>query len=118
MRAIAVMLGLIATPAMAADQFDLVCVYGKTPHRYRVDLIRGEACEQGCEKVWKMGAITTGEIRLLDTPLNSPEDSPQTITVNRQTGALVHWIGGGRHSMTESAQCKVAPFSGFPAAKF
>lgn len=118
MRALVLVAGLIATPAMAADQFDLACNYGKTPIRYRVDLSRGEACEQDCKKVWKLGAVTAGEIRLLDTSLNAPEESPQTIIVNRQTGALVHWIGGGRNPLTETAQCEIAPFSGFPVAKF
>ena len=103
---------------MAAEQqFDLICQFGETPVRYRVDIVRGEACEGKCDRVWKMGIVTEGEIRLKDTLSHYPEELPQTMTVNRQTGQLSHWIGGSR-PLTESATCSAAPFSGFPAAKF
>lgn len=117
MRALLVIVaGLMASPAMAADQFDLLCSFGKTPVRYRIDIPRGEACEGDCTRVWKMGPVTAGEIRLLDT-LSSAEEVPQTITINRQTGALKHWIGG-RRSLTEQAICEPTKFSGFPPPKF
>lgn len=106
-----------AAPA-SAEQFDLVCSFGKTPIRYRVDLTRGEACQGQCDRVWKIGAVTTGEIRLMDTPTNYPDELPQTMTINRQTGVLDHWIGGASGAITERASCEPAAFSGFPAAKF
>lgn len=109
---------LAPTPAMAADQFDLICMFGKTEVRYRVDLDRGEACKDGCERVWKIGAVTSGEIRLMDTPLHYPDELPQTITVNRVTGALDHWIGAGAGALNETAACSPAPFTGFPTPKF
>lgn len=122
MRAIlaaAIMAALPGAAAQEAQQFDLLCTYGKTPVRYRVDIARGEACEAECSQLWKMGAVSTGEIRLKDTPANYPEQHPaETITINRQTGDLLHWVGPGRASFTEKAQCEPAAFSGFPDRKF
>lgn len=108
----------ISTPAMAADQFDLLCTFGETPVRFRVDLTRNEACRGDCLRVWKMGAVTSGEIRLMDTVKLYPDEVPQTMTVNRQTGVLEHQIFGGALPIVEHASCTPAPFSGFPAAKF
>jgi len=107
-----------ATPAMAADKFDLLCAFGKTEIRYRVDIAGGEACEGACTRRWKLGAVTSGELTLLDTIVNSPSEVPQTIVINRQTGALRHWIGGPGRPLIEDAICEAAPFSGFPEAKF
>lgn len=111
-------LAALASPAFAADQFDLVCKYGSTTVRYRIDVLRGEACEAACERIWKMGPATSGELRLVDLDTGDPSEVPQTITVNRKTGALRHWIGGSRNGIVESAVCEPAPFSGFPATKF
>lgn len=118
MRALVLALGLIATPAMAADQFDLVCKFGSSTVRYRVDLIRGEACQAECSRIWRMGPISDGELRLLDLDSSDPSEVPQTITVNRQTGELRHWIGGIGRPILETGRCESAPFSGFPARKF
>lgn len=118
MRAFMLAFGLFAAPAMAADQFDLVCKYGNTPVRYRIDVARGEACEKDCARVWPMGLVTSGEIRLLDVNSGDPTRPPETITINRQTGQLRHWIGGGASAYVETATCEPAPFSGFPASKF
>ncbi len=115
MRAIVLALGLLAAPAMAADQFDLICKYGSTPIRYRIDVARGEACEEECARVWRMGPSTAGELRVLDLDSSDPTEVRQTITVNRQTGELKHWIAG---RYVETAVCEAAPFSGFPSPKF
>lgn len=120
MRAIVLALGLVSAPAMAADQFDLVCK-GKSGSttRYRVDLTRGEACAGICDRVWKMGATTTSEYRLIDQSPVRGYDLEQLATVNRQTGAYSHYskIRGLGANRTEGT-CEVAQFSGFPAAKF
>jgi hypothetical protein len=115
---IATVIALLPAQAAAADQLDLICMFGKTEVRYRVDLAQQVACKDACDRIWKTGFSTAGEIRLMDTPVNYPEDIPQTITVNRLNGRLVHWIGGSVSPMNESASCEPAPFSGFPSAKF
>lgn len=117
MKAVILFLGLLCSPAVAADQFDLVCMFGKTEVRYRVDLERGEACQGACDRVWKMGAITSGEIVLLDTMADYQTEVAQKIVVNRTSGNLQHWIGRFR-PFTESATCRSGDFSGFPVAKF
>jgi len=110
----AILVGFVAAPAIAADQFDLACRVGNTPIRYRIDLARGNACEGGCERIWEMGPSTAGEIRLKDTTQNRDEIA-QTVTINRQTGAWRHWIAGVG---VEEGICEVAAFSGFPQTKF
>ncbi len=117
MKAVILILGLLSGPAVAADQFDLVCMFGKTEVRYRVDLARGEACQGACERVWKTGAITSGEIVLLDTMADYQTEVAQKIVVNRTSGDLQHWIGRFR-PFTEAATCRSESFSGFPAVKF
>lgn len=115
---LAAIFAMVATPAAAADQFNLHCRLGKTELSYRVDLLRKEACVGACEHVWKIGSVTTGELTLVDTLANYPTEIPQTVTVNRQTGAYHHWIDGGREAITEDGECTPAPFTGFPASKF
>ncbi|MFN3675290.1 MAG: hypothetical protein ACK4TC_04870 [Sphingomonas pseudosanguinis] len=117
MKTVILFVGLLSAPAVAADQFDLVCMFGKTEVRYRVDLARGEACQSVCDRVWKMGAVTSGEIVLLDTMHDYQTEVAQKIVVNRTSGILQHWIGRVR-PFTEAATCRSDPFSGFPAAKF
>lgn len=119
MRLIGLALVMIAAPAAAADQFDLVCKVGaSTVIRYRVDVASGEACEAECSRVWRTGAISSGEIRLRDIDSEDPSAVPQTITINRTTGEWRHWIGGGRREYVETGVCEPAAFSGFPKAKF
>lgn len=117
---VAMMMGLAAPAAAAsgAEQFDLVCKIGSTTIRYRVDLAAHEACEGGCERVWRTGAITSGEIRLRDVGSDEIDDVPQTITVNRVTGEWRHWIGGLRRDYVETGKCEPGDFSGFPARAF
>lgn len=116
MRAFALALVIVSTPAATAEQqFDLICMFGKTEMRFRVDLAAGEACSEECSAVWPLGVVTAGEIVLRDTR-GMPSEVPQTYVVNRQTGLLTHWIG--RLNYTETATCTPAPFSGFPTARF
>lgn len=118
MRVLILIMALFGGPVQAAEQFDLVCMFGKTEVRYRISLPRQEACQGECHRIWKMGASTTGELRVIDTIANYPDEIPQTVTVNRHTGDLVHWIGGTSRPITETATCKPQEFSGFPVAKF
>src|SRR3546814_11903038 len=56
----------IASPALAADQFDLVCTSTEgSADRYRIDLTKGEACSGNCDRIWKMGEATTGELKVI-----------------------------------------------------
>ncbi|RSV41538.1 hypothetical protein CA234_09735 [Sphingomonas sp. ABOLE] len=99
------------------QQFDLICNFGKTPIRYRIDAAIGQACEQDCSRIWKMGPVTSGDMTLMDTT-GTPGEVQQTIVINRLTGKLRHWIRGLDGPLTEEATCSAAPFSGFPPAKF
>src|SRR3546814_13853669 len=54
----------IASPALAADQVDLVCTSTEgSADRYRTDLTKGAACSGNCDRIWKMGEATTGEVQ-------------------------------------------------------
>ena len=120
MRVLVLLAMMVTLPGAAAEQqqFDLICTYGQTPVRYRIDLEQGVACEADCGRIWMLGPVSAGEITLKDTRNSYPAEAPQTITVNRQTGELLHWIGGSARSHTETATCTPASFSGFPAKKF
>lgn len=107
-----------AAPA-SAEQFDLRCRHEKGETRYRVDLVRGEACSGPCDRVWKMGEASTGELKLIDKTPKTAGDLDERATVNRITGEYRYSSRiPGLGSWTESGTCEPAPFSGFPAAKF
>lgn len=117
--AIIVVLG-IAEPALAADQFDLVCTAPKTEMRYRIDLARGEWCAGECKRVMKIAEVTSGMLTLHREEPQLPERRRAYTTIDRATG---EWRWYYTDASTISAQdvngtCEPAPFSGFPAAKF
>lgn len=110
---------LISTPAMAADQFDLVCTTKEGQTRYRVDLARNEACEGLCDRVWTMGPPSSGELKLIYKTPKSLRDLDERATVNRVTGDYQYSNTiPGLGTQSESGHCEAAPFSGFPATKF
>ncbi|HEY9581108.1 MAG TPA: hypothetical protein VIR65_14740 [Rhizorhapis sp.] len=110
----------IASPALAADQFDLVCTSTEgSADRYRIDLTKGEACSGNCDRIWKMGEATTGELKVINKQPAFRGDMEESMFVDRQTGQYryYNYIDGLRpHS--RKGVCQVAPFSGFPAQKF
>ncbi|PTQ12963.1 hypothetical protein CLG96_02130 [Sphingomonas oleivorans] len=118
MRAIAFLAVTLATPGMAADQFDLVCVSKTQTVRYRVDLAKGEACSDSCDRVWKMGEATTGELRLIDKRPDYRGDLEERSVVSRQSGEWHYDMSMSGSSSSRDGKCDPAPFSGFPAAKF
>ena len=119
MRALFFALGLIASPAIAApDQFDLVCTSGKDVTRYRVDLARNEACADTCDRVWKMGEATSGQLKLIDRTPAYRGDLEERSIVNRSTGAWHYTMTLRPIAHQKDGKCEAAPFSGFPAAKF
>lgn len=118
-RAFALVVAMVATPATAADQFDLVCQHEKGATRYRVDLAKNEACSDTCDRVWKMGPATTGELKLIDQVPAYRGDLEELATVNRITGEYRYRSQFSNLRATHrEGRCEVTGFSGFPAAKF
>ena len=120
MRALALALCLIATPAMAAEQFDLVCTAKKTSERYRVDLARGEWCFGECDFVQKVASVTSGLIVLSEHRPAFDGDKIAANRINRVSGEW-EWYNFDTKlmvSMDHKGKCEPAPFSGMPAAKF
>lgn len=112
--------GLVTTPAMAADQFDLVCTAKKTTVRYRIDLAKAEWCSEGCVKTYKMASITTGELVLEDEQPQYPGGNLASVRVSRTSGSWseIHAFAGAGAPISREGHCEPAPFSGFPTAKF
>lgn len=107
------LLGL-ATPAMAADQFDLVCNGGDVSFHYRVDLAKGEWCFGSCETVFKIPEVTSGTLTLMDKEPSGPRGDTIKNRINRATGEWYFYrsqpsIGFYK---TVEGKCELAPFSG------
>lgn len=120
MRTIILAAIMLALPGAAVEQqqFDLVCQGGGVTVRYRVDLARNEACSDTCDRVWKMGEPTSGELKLIDRAPAYRGDTEERDVVNRTTG---EWRSSTRvngHLYAKEGACDPAPFSGFPTKKF
>jgi hypothetical protein len=118
---VAVALMLAATPAWAADRFDLVCTAGKTPVHYRVDLAAGEWCAGDCSVVNKIAAVTSGMLTLQDEKAIRRSDWENTTTVNRITGEWYSYsynasLGG--LPFQRSGRCEPTTYSGMAKPKF
>lgn len=117
MRIAILVLGLLAaTPAVAADQFDLVCVAKKDSEHYRINLQTGEWCFGSCKRVMKIKEVTEGTITLFD---DKPTDAVRTTAYNRidrRTGQW-EWYNYSPDlsivAMHITGTCEPAPFSGF-----
>ncbi|WCT75039.1 hypothetical protein PQ455_07440 [Sphingomonas naphthae] len=121
MRAIIMAIGLLATPALAADQFDLICTAKKTTVRYRVDLARGEWCDGDCKVTRKITAVTTGFLTLVDENPTSEHAYRESTTVNRVDGSwytMSYFTWSSRVPSATKGTCEPTAFTGFPAAKF
>ena len=118
MRSIALALLFVASPAFAADQFDLVCTGKSIAAHYRIDLARGEACDGACDRIWKMGDATSSELRIVDLPSRFRDEVAERSIVNRQTGAWHYYLSASGEPDGYEGHCEPAPFTGFPAAKF
>lgn len=115
MRKMVLLLALIATPAAAADQFDLVCKGGKETMHYRIDLTSGEYCADKCERILKVQEATAGMITLSETRSALSAAPIGYNQINRLTGEWRWFFQGGQNI---TGKCERAPFSGFPVAKF
>lgn len=110
---------LMASPAFAADQqFDLICTSPNGSAHYRIDLDRGEVCEDVCDRVRKIAEATSGELTLTKTMPTYRNDLEEVSMVNRSTGAWHYHNALGGRVYTREGRCERAPFSGFPVAKF
>jgi len=112
---------LAATPAVAADQFDLVCTAKKSGTRYRIDLTRGEWCEGDGTVVKKVAEATTGMLFLARHEPSGVRDKTVRLWVNRNTGEWADYSYDPAFDTTGSLKkgfCQPASFSGFPSPKF
>lgn len=114
-------IAVVASPAMAADQFDLVCTAKQESTRFRVDLQRKEFCFDTCERVMPIAEITSGMLTFRKTDPSPPDNARSYNRVNRSTGEW-EWYSYtprvSRHVQDIKGACESAEFSGFPAAKF
>lgn len=122
-RAVALGVALLATPAMATERFDLVCdgrqklsplaAWKPFSLRMRIDLKAMIWCVEKCEIVLPIASIDAARITLSRS--NPALRSAFTLrTVDRISGKYEGFWSGER----EEASCSAAPFSGMPAPKF
>lgn len=122
---------VVASPALAAEQFDLVCrgqvrwaPAGKlqpVERRYRVDLTAGTWCLDACTATEQLASVGQAEIVFKQADRTLPPGAYFEHTVNRTTGAWKNtYIQRGAFSTywDYSGTCEPAPFSGMPATKF
>ncbi len=130
MRAIlvAVGLGLLASPAYAADQFDLICkgrhktsrLGSWKPYelRYRVDLATKAYCAGQCAEARTIADISAAEITFDRQPTPNSAVALQH-RVNRTTGEWRYYLASPTGLIQDAeGRCEAAPFSGLPDAKF
>lgn len=119
---VALFLGLMmaAAPAVAADQFDLLCTAKKANVRYRVDLNRGEWCSDECRSTYKIDAVTSADLTLENKPPKFRGDGVSLVRINRSTAEWqeIRTFSFGTTTVNNKGTCKPSEFSGFPKAKF
>lgn len=122
----------IASPAAAADTFDLVCkgtikqsINGRPkPYevRYRIDLAGKRWCREACTKVMAIQAVEAGRIVLLQSDKQHSSDVQAYRWIDHTTGEWNDYFSSkvGLSSVYQDVvgQCDPADFSGFPPAKF
>lgn len=132
MRAIATIAMLIATPATAADQFDLECngtiqeeINGPVkPHKFgfRINLVTRTWCWDHCERTFPIQEVMPERIVLRDERKNSArEELLAIVEIDRRTGKFSgQWIEIRPFPLYRKTlgDCVVKPFSGFPQTKF
>jgi hypothetical protein len=107
---------LAATPAIAADQFDLVCTADKTKVRYRVDLGTQMYCEARCSRIAKIFDTTPSMIVFERHERAFAGGKDILDQVNRTTGTWTKFFDSGSGANTHislTGQCRRALFSGF-----
>lgn len=119
MRWIVALAMVVATPAAAADQFDLVCTGDDEPWHYRIDLTKGEWCADDCKTTFALASVTSATLTIKEQQPKFRGDDRIVNSVNRVTGEWYFYrdlpkIG---FSKVVKGECKPAPFSGFGADK-
>ena len=120
---------LAAAPAMAEDQFDLVCKgrqrisaigrWSVYENRYRIDLAAKSFCYFSCKGTEAIAHVEAGRIDFQKSDKNEPGNVTLIHYVDRSDGKLVYLFSGGSGTFQEvEARCEVAAFSGFPQPKF
>lgn len=123
MRTIWMMLAAsVASPAVAADQFDLICK-GRTKRdaaHFRIDLKQGEWCREDCRGTFKIASVTEGRLTLEDSKPAFRGDAERSIWINRISGEYAESGVAYKGAMPDSSggTCEASEFSGFPAKKF
>lgn len=116
MRSLLLVFGLLATPAVAAEQFDLVCTAKHDKARYRVDLARGEWCQDACKETSQIARVTPATIVLYQKDRAFERDDTALKSIDRVTGEWTDLYTGGQYSSWAiKGKCVPATFSGFPA---
>lgn len=129
MRPILVFLLAFATPATAADQFDLVCSgteenTSALQNRHtvepweaviRIDLENGRYCMAACQGTTEIYEVSDTRIEFAEPHERDFRRGSSAFYVRRTTGELVwyNFPGSGVARQIE-AQCAPGPFSGFP----
>ena len=132
MRILMIGIALIATPAAAAEQFDLDCEGQKTEEvganpvdeivKLSVDLKSMQYCYRPCQKVLPVDQVFADRIILRSY---THSDRGVLISfhaqIDRKTGEYSYVVERKLPSFKKSvtlAMCQAAPFSGFPETKF
>jgi hypothetical protein len=111
---------LAATPAIAANQFDLICTANKTKVHYRVDLDTGLYCEAGCYDAYKISDITPNMI-VFERHARTSAGDKEYLQQVRTNGAWIKYFdsgSGAKPSISLTGQCRRELFSGFYMNRF
>lgn len=106
---------LTATPATAANQFDLICTANKTKVHYRVDLDTRLYCEGSCSDAYKISDITPGLI-VFERHERAFAGDKEYLQQVRTNGAWIKYFdagSGGKMPVSLTGQCRREAFSGF-----
>jgi hypothetical protein len=121
MKSLALALALVATPAVAADRFNLVCVGTETDPRdsvtpfkaeFRFDLVSKTYCQDECDGPSPIKAVSATRIVLQD--LDDPQLGFQVEDISRETGKYHAYTKVGLARFVTDATCEAAPFKAIP----
>lgn len=111
---------LAAPPAIAANQFDLICTANKTKVHYRVDLDTPLYCEADCSDPYKISDITPSMI-VFERHERAFARDKEILEQVRTNGAWIKFFDSGSGTKTSTSltgQCRREPFSGFYPRRF
>lgn len=111
------MMALVAAPAVAADQFDLVCVAGKSRTHFRVDLAQNSWCWDQCKETQKIVSVSQAKIVFVDQKPHLQKDPTIWNWVDRETGkwtSYSYFPGIDLVPIRKEGFCEPGPFTGFP----